>query len=174
GGDDISGDAGDAYAQFDGDVGADGESGLSGAAFLRIFSLRAATTFVTFFGLGGLLGLALNYSPLASTGLGVGAGIVAMFCVVWFLRLLSSFHGDGSIRENSAAGCEGNVYLRIPARRGGFGKVSVVQQGRAMEYDAATDEPEDLPSGVPIVVVKQLSPSLALVAKRAEGISLKK
>jgi hypothetical protein len=79
---------------------------------------------------------------------------------------LSRFGEDGSLRESTAVGAIGTVYLRIPAARAGQGKVTVSQQGRSVEYVAETDDANELTTGTPIVVVKLIAPSTALVARR--------
>ena len=150
---------------LDSDVdGADGDA--SGVPFLKALSIRTATAGVAFFGLGGLAGEAANWGKGATAALAIVLGIAAIYGVYFLLRLLSRFGEDGSIRESTAVGATGTVYLRIPAKRSGQGKVTVSQQGRSMEYAAETDDENELTTGTPIVVVKLIAPSTALVARR--------
>lgn len=149
------------------DANADGDSaGDAGGAFLKTLSLRSATAGVAFFGLAGLAGQTLGWSPFASTLLAAGVGCGAIYAVYLLLRMLSGFSEDGSIRESTVGGALGTVYLRIPSRRSGQGKATVTQQGRSMEYLAETDDEDGLPTGTPIVVVKMIAPGTVLVAKR--------
>ncbi|MBR4833092.1 MAG: hypothetical protein IKU86_02005 [Thermoguttaceae bacterium] len=150
----------------DGDGAADSNGDASGIPFLRALSIRTATAGAAFFGLGGLAGDALELAPVATAGLAIVLGIAAIYCVYFLLRLLSKFGEDGSIRESTAVGATGTVYLRIPPKRSGRGKVVVSQQGRSMEYAAETDDENELATGTPIVVAKFIAPSTALVARR--------
>lgn len=150
----------------DGDGAADSDGDASGVPFLKALSIRTATAGVAFFGLGGLAGEAANWGKGATAALAIVLGIAAIYGVYFLLRLLSRFGEDGSIREATAVGATGTVYLRIPAKRSGQGKVTVSQQGRSMEYAAETDDENELPTGTPIVVVKLIASSTALVARR--------
>ncbi len=149
---------------LDGDLGGDGDA--SGVPFLKALSIRTATAGVAFFGLGGLAGEAANWGKVATAALAVGLGIAAICGVYFLLRLLARFGEDGSIREATAVGATGTVYLRIPPKRSGRGKVVVSHQGRSMEYAAETDDENELATGTPIVVAKFVAPSTALVARR--------
>lgn len=155
---DVEADAGGGEATTDGDA--------SGVPFLKALSIRTATAGAAFFGLGGLAGEALALGSVATAALATGVGVAAIYAVYLLLRTLSSFGEDGSVRESTAAGAAGTVYLRIPAKRSGQGKVVVSQQGRSMEYAAETDDENELTTGTPIVVVKLIAPSTALVARR--------
>ncbi|MBP3558043.1 MAG: hypothetical protein J6K20_10150 [Thermoguttaceae bacterium] len=147
-----------------GEAASDGDA--SGVPFLKALSIRTATAGAAFFGLGGLTGEALSLGRAATAGLAIVAGIAAIYGVYFLFRTLSRFGEDGSIRESTAVGATGTVYLRIPAKRSGRGKVVVSQQGRSMEYAAETDDENELATGTPIVVVKLIAPSTALVARR--------
>jgi hypothetical protein len=148
----------------DSDGGSDGDA--SGVPFLKALSIRTATAGVAFFGLGGLAGEALEWSRVATAALATAFGVAAIYGVYFLLRTLARFNADGSIRESTAVGASGTVYLRIPAKRSGRGKVVVSQQGRSMEYAAETEDENELPNGTPIVVTKLIAPSTALVARR--------
>ena len=148
------------------DGGADSDGDASGVPFLKALSIRTATAGVAFFGLGGLAGDAANLGSVATAGLAALLGVAAIYGVYFLLRTLSRFGEDGSIREATAVGATGTVYLRIPAKRAGRGKVIVAQQGRSMEYAAETDDENELATGTPIVVVKLIAASTALVARR--------
>ena len=64
----------------------------------------------------------------------------------------------------SAVGCHGTVYLRIPAKRSGEGKVQISINGSIREYNAVTDDSE-LPTGTPVQVVEVLDPRTVVVAR---------
>lgn len=164
GGGDLDGDGVPDALDLDGDDGSTGDA--SGVPFLKALSIRTSSAGVAFFGLGGLAGDALELGRGATIALAVILGVAAVYGVYFLLRTLSRFGEDGSLRESTAVGAIGTVYLRIPAARAGQGKVTVSQQGRSVEYVAETDDANELTTGTPIVVVKLIAPSTALVARR--------
>ena len=138
----------------------------SGFHFLRLFSFRAVTAGLAFFGLSGIALADSNFSQEVRLAISCGVGFIGLLIVYYLMRALSSFNANGSIREGSAVGCEGTVYLTIPAKRARVGKVSIVQQERIMEYDASTDSEVDLKPGESVVVERVLSPSVLLVRRK--------
>lgn len=163
GADGADGDLGDDGAHSDVAVGHD--SGAD-SSFIRAFSVRSVSAGFAFFGLGGLGAEEFGLQDAGVLGVAALCGILAL-CFVWRLsKYLTKFNQDGSLSINGAIGAEGVVYLKVPAKRGGIGKVTVVQQERSVEYEAQTDNDVDLKTGEPIVVKSMLSPSLVLVARR--------
>jgi len=88
--------------------------------------------------------------------------MVIMATIFYFMAKLAD---KGNVDENNAVGSNADVYLIIPAQRKGKGKISVVVQGRLMEYDALTDDGEDIPTGAQVKILEKLSPQTFLVSK---------
>ena len=90
-------------------------------------------------------------------------GVALVFAVMMLFRWLSSMQQAGNIDVFKAApGCEGKVYLRIPAAREGSGKVQITINNSVREYEALTDG-DALPTGSSIRVVEVLSADTLLV-----------
>jgi hypothetical protein len=143
----------------------DGSSWLPG-----ILSLRGLMAGVTFFGLGGLAtsGAATSGAAgavLISVVVATGAGLAAAAFVAWVMVLLGTLRADGTIRIESAVGREATVYLPIPARKAGTGKVTLGVQNRTMEYPAVTAG-DALAAGEPVVVVGVAGPDTVEVTAR--------
>ena len=157
----------DADADVDGldaDVDVDvGDGHYAGNAFFGILSFKALVAFVAIFGLTGLtlydtdLGqpLRLLYSALA--------GFAAMLVVAWLMRMLHSLSSSGTVRLQNAVGREGSVYLRIPAKDEGRGKVTFELQGRTVELTAITDGSE-IQTGARVRIVEVLGDETVKVA----------
>jgi len=156
------------------DVSIDAQGSDGGFDFLKALSFRTLTAGVAFWGFGGLISESLDLSPASTLGVALACGIAAIVVVYYLLRTLASFNYNGAIRADSAVNSVGSAYLRIPARRGGVGKVMIAQQERTMEYEAITDEENDLPAGTPIVVTALVSSSQVLVARISENTNLEK
>ncbi len=97
-------------------------------------------------------------------------GVAVLFGVAYLLQGLYNFANDGTVHDYDAIGCTGTVYLSIPARRKGKGKITVVVQDRTMEYDALT-EGESLATGTPIRVVDAPALNVLEVVRAEESRS---
>lgn len=80
---------------------------------------------------------------------------------------LSKLVESGTMQMENAVSKTGEVYLVIPAKRSGFGKVQVKVQGSLRTLDAITDEEEDIPTGA-VIVVKEITGSNALLVERSK------
>lgn len=132
---------GDAEADWDGDVDID----VSDGSF-SVLSVRSVLSFVTFFGLAGWGAQAAGWSNLASLGAAVASGGVVMLLVAWLLHAQLRLQSTGNVDPAGAIGKSATVYLRIPGRRAGAGRITVSIQGRSMEYAAITAG-DEIPTG---------------------------
>jgi hypothetical protein len=143
-----------ADADVDTDAGADHDLGDAdhGNGFLGMLSIRAITSALLFFGLGGMTALYYGADELAAFGIAVGAGIATLYAVAVMMKAIAQLKHDGTTRVERSIGRTGTVYLRVPAGRTGPGKVQVMLQNRTVEYQAVTAGSE-LATGTPIRVV---------------------
>lgn len=148
GGDDVDFDA-DA-ADFD---AADGDIDAHDVHDIKLLSVQAIVAFVTFFGLAGLLARDNELTTWPSAGVAIAAGIAAMYLVAWCMAALVKLNSSGNLRLERAIGCEGSVYIRVPAQRDGAGRVIVETEGRRVECRAIT-RGESLTPRTPIRVVR--------------------
>lgn len=138
----------------------------AGTWFVGILSFRAVCSAVMMFGLAGMSAQKM-YEPSTSFLIASGCGIAVLFGVAYMLKTLYGFASDGTVRDEDALGMTGNVYLTIPAKNQGKGKVTVFVKGRTMEYEAMT-EGESLTTGTPILVVDVPSPDVLAVVRDNE------
>lgn len=160
---------GDADADTDAADGHDAAHSAAAAVF-KMLSLRTVVAGLAFFGLGGLIGLSATGNKAISVVFAAGFGMIAVYIVYYLYLSIARLKSDGSISEKTLVGCSGNVYVRIPGEGKGAGKVLVTQQERTMEYEAITSG-EELKSGVPIIVVRIVSPTTVEV-KAATDVML--
>ena len=93
----------------------------------------------------------------------VAVGIALVALVMWLFKWLSSMQQSGNINVYRAAvGCQGKVYLTIPAERAGEGKVQITIQGAVREYNAVTDG-DAIKTGTPIKVTEVIDTNTLLV-----------
>lgn len=124
----------------------------SQAWFVGLFTFRTVLAAVTVFGFTGMATATGGFSPANTFVLSLAAGGGALWSVAWMMRVLYSLKNDGTVQIFSAVGEVGTVYLTVPARREGAGKVTVIVQNRTMEYLAVT-EGEALPTGATVQVL---------------------
>ncbi len=127
----------------------------SSARLFRALSLRTVTAALAFFGLAGLAAQSADYPPIEALGIAVAAGLAALYAVYAMLSATRSLRADGTVHIQRALGKEATVYLRIPGKRSGAGKIQINLQNRTVEYLAMT--PDDaIPSGAIVVVTDVL------------------
>lgn len=131
--------------------------------FFGVLSFKSLVAALAFFGLAGMGGELQGWPLYVSMVLALGAGTVAMIVVAWLMRLLYRLNAEGTVRIENTVGSTATVYLTVPGRRGGAGKVTVRLQNRTMEYAAVTDG-DDLRTGMPVMVVGMAGPDLLEVA----------
>ncbi len=156
----------DADADFDLDVdtSADGSdlSNIEGGA--NLYTFRNFVNFCLGFGWSAILlqdGISSPVLLIFVSAL-IGAALVA--AVMYLFKWLSSLQQSGNINvQAQAAGCEGKVYLTIPAARAGAGKVQITIAGSVREYDALTESESALKTGTSIRVVDALDAHTVLV-----------
>jgi len=156
----------DADTNFDVDVdtsmdGAD-LSNIEGGS--NLYTFRNFVNFLLGFGWSAIL----LQDSINSTGVlvvvSVLIGIALVACVMWLFKWLAGMQQSGNINlQKSAAGCEGKVYLTIPAARSGSGKVQITINGAVREYDAITESEEALKTGTSIRVVDVIDSNTLLV-----------
>jgi membrane protein implicated in regulation of membrane protease activity len=118
-----------------------------------VLSLKTLTAAAAFFGLAGCAASAAKMSPAAQLTLATLAGLGALYGVHWLMHSLLRLSVDGTARLERAVGNEGTVYLTVPARGLGAGKVHFKLQSRLVEYRAVTQSEEPLRTGSKVRIV---------------------
>lgn len=131
--------------------------------FVGVLTFRTLVAALTFFGLAGLAGTAKGLEPELAFAVALAAGAGAMLLVGWLMQQLHRLNADGSVRLERAVGQGGTVYLKVPGRRAGAGKVHLTVQNRTVECQAITAH-DELPTGSKVVVVAILNADTVEVA----------
>jgi hypothetical protein len=146
-------------------VNADFDSDFSGAdAPFQLFSLRNLVNFLLGFGWGGIS----FYTTISNQLLLILVALIIGFIFVWMFFLIikqvQKLAEDNSFSIKETINKTGSVYLRIPARKEGYGQVQVSVKGAVHEIKAVTDG-DEIPTGTMIRVVEVLDDNLILVTK---------
>lgn len=149
------------------DLDADGinDEPLTGIAGLKVLTLRGA---LVFFAIGSWTSYLLVSSLGVLWGLliGVVVGVIAAYIQALAFRATLRLESSGNIDYNNAIGKIGSVYLRIPKKRLGKGKVSIIIQDRLTEVDAVTDQEDDLLPKASVEVVGLLDATTLIVKSK--------
>lgn len=151
---------------FIGFGGVDDIDGMDGGEFdgtdgaFGFLSVRAVAGFLTFFGLAGWGTTSGGWNVPLSLLAAFGSGALAMGFVVYILSLQRKLYSEGNIKPENAVGQTARVYLRIPARAQGKGKITVSIQGRSEQFEATStaDQDTEIPTGAEVRVARMITP----------------
>ncbi len=152
----------DASGDFD-SVAADAAQAAEHSTGMGLLTFRNFVNFFLGFGWSAILLRNSIESNSLLLIVSIVIGIALVFLVMMLFKWLGSMQQAGNINVfKSAEGCEGKVYLGIPAGRAGSGKVQITINNAVREYEAVTDG-DALPTGTAIRVVEALSADTLLV-----------
>jgi hypothetical protein len=154
---------------FVGDIdaaGVDGHADLSvdhdtGIDF-QFLSLKNLIAFFTIFGWAGLTCVNAGLPNWLSVLISTICGLIMMLIMATIIYLMGKLTESGTLNLNNAVGKVGTVYLTIPAKRGGLGKVQVKVQG-LQTLDAFTDNAENIKTGALVEITEIINDEILLV-----------
>lgn len=155
---------------FDSDVpDADLEVECDGGIGFQFFTFKNMVAFFMLFSWTGIACLDSGYSMLTTIIVSLLSGIAMMTVMATLFYYLSKLHQSGTLKIDRAVGKIGETYLRIPSKRGGFGKIQLTLQGSVHEFDALTDQEEDIPTGTIIQIIEVIDNSKMLVTTNSSN-----
>ncbi len=143
-------------------VDAELEADLDGGDGLGLISFRSLIAFSTFFGWGGIVALDNGYSSSQALMIGFLFGFIAMIALAYMLAQIWKMQETGTVDVYSAISEEGEVYIPIPEKMKGKGKIHLKISQKLMEFDAVSEE--KLSTGMKVKVVDVLNENVMLVA----------
>lgn len=141
---------------------------------LSLFTIRGI---VAFFAVGGWTGIAVdnaNGSEALAIILSLLAGSAALFGIAYLFKFAFKLQNNGTLSLENAVGKTGEVYIPIPANRGGTGKVMVTVQERLCELSAITSEDRELKTGEYIRVIEAIDEQTVLVVSHESDETIEK
>jgi membrane protein implicated in regulation of membrane protease activity len=128
------------------DVGhADADHGGPG-----IFSARIMASFLTAFGVGGVVARYNHLGHPAASGVGIASGLVMSTVVYQFARFLYSQQASSEVRMTGLVGRSAEVSVSIP--EGGVGQIVLSFGGQRSEHVARAADGRALIRGAEVVV----------------------
>ena len=144
----------------------DGDIDPSGLDSLRLFTLRGIIAFLVVFGWVGYVMESANIVLPITLLVSAVCGFAMMTLLALLIRTIMKLRNDGNIDNRNAVGVSAKVYLTVPAKRKGEGKINVMIQGSYVEREAVTDEAEDIPTGCEVVVTGVSGQTTLVVMKK--------
>ena len=153
-------DAGGFDASGDADTSADLDEGIS----FQLVTLKNMVAFFTIFGWTGLACIDGQFATIITIIVSSVCGVLMMVLMASIYYFMGKLSESGNLEINRAIGEKATVYLQIPAKRQGAGKIQIKLQG-LRTLDAMTDQEEAIPTGSLCEVVGILTEDVLLVKK---------
>ncbi len=131
----------------------------------QFLSLKNIVGFFTMFGWSGLGFISSGMSPALVIFLSFICGFAMMLGMATLFYFMSKLAETGNMNIRNAIGRSGEVYLPIPAKRAGIGKVQITVQGTLETLDAITDDQEIIPTSSLIQVTDVINNQILLVRR---------
>lgn len=153
---------GDDPTDIDGDGIPDGDTGDDG---LTLFSVRGIVGMFCIAGWSGIVFIDLGLSSATAIVLALLCGAAALFGIAYLMKAVLKLQSNGTIQLGSAVGKTGQVYIPIPPKGTGRGKINIVVQDRYVELDAVTDSDDTLRTGETVRVISTDEMGLVMVER---------
>lgn len=123
---------------------------------LRIFTIRNAIAFLAIGGWVTALVYKMSNSEVLAYIIGFVAGVLTAILMAFAMKQISKLQSNGNLNIEKCVGHKAKVYLTIPKKKTGEGKITVLLQDVLCEFSAVTEDEEDIPTGgsVKIIAVK--------------------
>ncbi len=154
----FGGDIDGVEADGDADAAVDGDTGID----FQFLSLKNLVAFFTIFGWTGIACLKGGTNTGITILISTFAGLIMMTIMASIAYFMGKLTHNGTMNINNAIGKTATVYLRIPRKRSGMGKVQVMIQG-LKTMDAVTDSETEIPTGAVVEVTDVINGEILLV-----------
>ncbi|MDE5884924.1 MAG: NfeD-like protein [Oscillospiraceae bacterium] len=145
----------------DTDFVADG-SNPADFATLKLLTLQTIVTFLAVFGWVSIICISSGLHYLVGILIGIQCGLCMMLLVAKMVQMSTKLVENGTLNLKNAIGETATVYLTIPAKNTGTGKITMQLQGRFCELDAVNAGTEIIPTGAQVLVTDVLSDVLVV------------
>ncbi len=140
-------------------------SNPSDIADFRLLSVQSVIAFLCIFGWSGITAIANGMPEWAALVLAAVLGFAAMLLVAKIIQWSSKLAQNGTFNMKNLLGESGTVYIPIPPKGNGSGKINISCGERFLEFDAVSEDSDTLGTGVPVRVVDIISGSVLVVEK---------
>lgn len=146
----LGGTDGDADAELDADGDVDGDGCDDG---LALFSVRGIMSMLAVMGWSAMALLETPLPGFVSILISVALGVSMLFIMAYFMKLIYKLQNSGNIDLGNAVGKMAQVYIPIPPKGTGSGKVHLTVQEKYCEFGAITTAGTKIKTGSYVRVV---------------------
>ena len=114
---------------------------------MRMFTLQTIVAFLTVFSWTTIVAMHGGLPTGLAFGIGLALGFIVMFAVAKIVQLSARLAENGTLDVRNCLGLTGTVYIPVPPKGQGEGKVNVTVQGQLRELSAVTVGEEMLKTG---------------------------
>lgn len=139
---------------------------VESASSLKFFSVRGIVAFFSLFGWVGVILSGKGINTFLVFFVSTLCGLLGMLFIAVMFYMISKMQRSGNINIKNAVGRTGQVYLTIPAKQSGTGKIQINIQDRYSEVSAMTNSVKPLATGTMVRVVGVVDINTLLVEKQ--------
>ena len=129
---------------------------------LRLLTVQTVVTFLATFSWVSIICVSAGLGGLVSGIIGGVCGILMMLLVAKLVQASRKLAENGAINLKNAIGETASVYVPVPAKNQGTGKITMQLQGRFCEFDAVNAGSALLPTGTQVLVTDVLGDTLVV------------
>lgn len=141
----------------DADFSVESDTGID----FQFLSIKNIIAFFTIFGWVGIVCINSELSTFLTVIISTLSGLAMMLIMATLMYYMGKLAENGSLNIQNAKGKTGSVYLTIPAKRKGMGKVQIKVQG-FQTLEAMTDG-DEIPTGAIVDVLEIINDEILLV-----------
>lgn len=119
---------------------------------LRLLTVQTLVTFLAVFGWVSIICVSSGMAVLGGVAIGAVCGAVMMLLVAKMVQASRNLAENGILNMKNAIGETATVYLTIPPKNTGSGKVTMRLQGRFGEFEAVNSGEKAIPTGAQVLV----------------------
>lgn len=131
---------------------------------LRLLTLQTIVTFLAVFGWVSIVCIGSGLANGISIGIGTVCGILMMLLVAKIVQMSRKLVENGAINLRNAIGETASVYVTVPPKNSGSGKITMQLQGRFCEFDAVNAGETPLASGAQVLITDVVGDTLVVEA----------
>ena len=132
-------------------------------ADFRLLSVQSVIAFLCIFGWSGIAAISCGVPAWGAIIIGAALGFGAMFLVAKIIQWSSKLAQNGNFNVKNLLGESGTVYIPIPPRNEGAGKINISCGERFLEFDAVSEGDKMLATGSAVRVVDIVAGSTLVV-----------
>ncbi|MBR7040029.1 MAG: NfeD-like protein [Oscillospiraceae bacterium] len=128
----------------------------------KLLTVQTIVTFLAVFGWVSIICVSAGMTTIPSVLIGAVCGAAMMLLVAKMVQASRKLVENGALDLKNAIGETATVYLTVPPKNGGSGKITMQLQGRFCEFDAVNAGEAPLKTGTQVVVTDVLGDALVV------------